>query len=692
MPAATTEASEPPITRVGTQPIYEALDSATGTLYVANSGDNTLSMIDTRACNLHHVSGCGRHWPTVPVGPSPFGVIVDAATHTVYATDFTAHEVTLFDATTCNAHVTTGCNRPKLTIHVGAWPSEGIVDPATGVVYVAGAGSTLISAIDGNACSTVRRACTGHQPFSTITAGGGAGSVELNPKTHTVYLVNYGWVNGQRFPGANTLSVIDAATCVHLDPAGCTPVATVNDVGVSPADLAIDPRTDTLYITNTYDFSGQKNGTVSVVDAQMCNAEDTAGCPTLVPTQVTVQADPDEQWFDPATRLVWINNQNSNTESVIDSRRCSAATPSGCQSLKPPTRTTGLSPSAVLADPQVGTVYVVDQNLNAVTLLPEVPNGRIAFAAPVQGSSQLFTINPNGTGLRQITHNSAQVGQYGLSWSPDGRGLLYSVAYPSGPDQMFKSLADGSGATLLSPPCTGNCLGDDDPVYSPDGTKIAFDRAWGPVVNDNATGGGAIFAMNADGSSPAQLTPTMTKTISGFQQAHWSPNGAKIVFVAYAQFVASWVGGNTRGPHYPSAIGIMNADGSGIRLLTPWRLDANSPSWSPDGTRILFDTYHDPITGESANLFTMRPDGSDRVELTHYVGGCPQAFADGWSPDGTQVLFSYFHISPFPTSCPGPGPEIGSLHILNLQSKRIRQLTSLGVSRDDVAAWGRWPG
>jgi DNA-binding beta-propeller fold protein YncE len=369
--AAPTLSSGPPTTRIGTQPIYEALDPATGTLYVANSGDNTLSMIDTRTCNIHRISGCRRHWPTVPIGGTPFGVIVDDATHTVYAVDFLANAVTLFDATTCNARVTTGCNRRKLTIRVVSQPSEGVVDPATGVVYVAGAGSSLVSAIDGNACSTVRRACTGHQPFATITAGGGAGAVKLNPKTHTVYVVNYGWVNGQRFPGANTLSVINAATCVPRDSAGCTPVATVKNVGVSPADLAIDPRTDTLYVTNTYDFSGKKTGTVSVVDARTCNAADTAGCSTLVPPQVRVQADPDEQWFDPATGLVWINNQKSNTESVINSRLCSAANLIGCQALKPPVRLAGRSPSAVLADPQVGTVYVVDQNSSAVALLSE---------------------------------------------------------------------------------------------------------------------------------------------------------------------------------------------------------------------------------------------------------------------------------------------------------------------------------
>jgi Tol biopolymer transport system component len=310
-----------------------------------------------------------------------------------------------------------------------------------------------------------------------------------------------------------------------------------------------------------------------------------------------------------------------------------------------------------------------------------VPNGTIAFSAPVQGRSQIFTVNPDGTGLRQITHSSAQAGAYGLSWSPDGRGLLYTVSYPSGPDAMFRSLADGSGTTPISPPCTGTCLGDDNPVYSPDGTSIAFERAFGPIVNNNATGV-AIFTMHADGTDLVQLTPEATSTISGYQQPHWSPDGTKIAFVAYAPFAASYVGGD--GPHFPSAIEVMNANGTDVRRLTPWRDDASNPSWSPDGRRILFNTYSEPVLGESANLFTMRADGTDRQKVTNYSGGYPQAAADSWSPDGKQIVYRLYR---FCTGC----SELGHVFLLNLHTMHARLLTRVGVTTDNLAAWGRKP-
>src|SRR6185312_9116174 len=48
-----------------------ALDEQTRTLYVANSGDNTVSVIDAAACNARVHSGCGRPAPALPVGISP---------------------------------------------------------------------------------------------------------------------------------------------------------------------------------------------------------------------------------------------------------------------------------------------------------------------------------------------------------------------------------------------------------------------------------------------------------------------------------------------------------------------------------------------------------------------------------------------------------------------------------------------
>lgn len=292
--------------------------------------------------------------------------------------------------------------------------------------------------------------------------------------------------------------------------------------------------------------------------------------------------------------------------------------------------------------------------------------GEIAFSARVHGVSQVFTVRPDGSQLRQVTHGGLQAGQFGLSWSPDGRGLLYTVTERNGIDRIVKSRADGGGATVISPTCTGSCLGDDDPVYSPDGRRIAFERAFGPVVNDNAAFV-AVFTMNADGSHLTQLTKTPKG--SADQKPQWSPDGSKIAFV-HDQ------------PNHQGAIEVMSADGRSIRRLTPLQIDATDPRWSPDGKRILFNTYADAVPYKSANLYAMRADGTNRVALTHYSGGTLQAFADDWSPDGTEIVFRRLAYS-------GIDTEVGGFYILDLRTKHIRRLTPVRLRYDAKAAWSK---
>jgi TolB protein len=307
-------------------------------------------------------------------------------------------------------------------------------------------------------------------------------------------------------------------------------------------------------------------------------------------------------------------------------------------------------------------------------------NGEIAFTRRVHTISQVFTVRPDGTRLRQVTHG-LPAGEHGLSWSPNGRGLLYTLGRPDGTDRIVKSLTDGRGAAVVSPACTGACLSDDDPNYSPDGKKIVFERAFGPVVNENPARV-AIFTINADGSHLTQLTRSAATQDS---QPQWSPDGTKIAFVRTH---------TTAKPKHTGAIEIMNADGSNIRRITPFAIDATDPHWSPNGKRLLFSTYAHPVQFKSANLFTMRADGTHRVALTHYTGGTLQAFADGWSPGGTQVLFHRMAFS-------GSNTEVGGFYILNLslehivdnaRTKHIRRLTRVRLRYDARAAWGPKPG
>jgi DNA-binding beta-propeller fold protein YncE len=190
----------------------------------------------------------------------------------------------------------------------------------------------------------------------------------VNPQTDTEYVVNGGQTSNN-VPEAHgdNLSVIDAATCLPSNTPGCTPLATVK-VGASPADLAIDQVTDTLYVTNTYDNTGKVFGTVSVVNGATCNANNRSGCAQRAP-QVVAQADPDEQTFDPVTRKVYVTNQRSDSLSAIDTARCNARDLRGCTPAIATVIPTGSQPDAIVADTRTGTLYVLDSADNAVAVL-----------------------------------------------------------------------------------------------------------------------------------------------------------------------------------------------------------------------------------------------------------------------------------------------------------------------------------
>jgi uncharacterized protein (TIGR03437 family) len=114
-----------------------------------------------------------------------------------------------------------------------------------------------------------------------------------------------------------------------------------------------------------------------------------------------------------------------------------------------------------------------------------------------------------------------------------------------------------------------------------------------------------IHVMNADGSNQTRLT-------NGFDEfPRWSPDGTRVVFQSF------------RGGH-ANEIYVMNADGTNQTRLTKNLSDDDllSPIFSPDGTRIAF-LFASTFGGEfiSAQISVMNADGSNPVKLTNtYVG------------------------------------------------------------------------
>ena len=106
----------------------------------------------------------------------------------------------------------------------------------------------------------------------------------------------------------------------------------------------------------------------------------------------------------------------------------------------------------------------------------ESRNGRIVFQAQAGAHRQLFTINPDGTGLRQVTRLA---GAEQPDWSPDGSTIAFD-APTAGGTRLFTVRPDGSGARAV-PLAAGGSSGA--PAFSPAGDGIAFLHSDGQIVD-----------------------------------------------------------------------------------------------------------------------------------------------------------------------------------------------------------------
>ncbi len=133
--ADTTDCTLVATTAVGVTPRFMAVDSATQTLYVSNKDSDTLSMVDTSTCSARQPTGCSRVPASVAVGHLPYGVVVNPRSDRVYVGLVGDSTMQSFDGTGCNAHETSGCAEIRVA-GTGGWPTNGVVDPAAGTVYV----------------------------------------------------------------------------------------------------------------------------------------------------------------------------------------------------------------------------------------------------------------------------------------------------------------------------------------------------------------------------------------------------------------------------------------------------------------------------------------------------------------------------------------------------------------------------
>jgi Tol biopolymer transport system component len=163
------------------------------------------------------------------------------------------------------------------------------------------------------------------------------------------------------------------------------------------------------------------------------------------------------------------------------------------------------------------------------------------FIGDVCVGQQLFLLNADGSGLRQLTQGEGNFNVRPV-WSPDGN----TIAYMSGPSpdearkaDIFFMQADGSNPQALTHGGSKevNC----DPAWSPDGSEIAF--------CSNRSGSYELYIMNRNGTNLRQITYSLP---DGVRHPSWSPDGRRIVFAT----AKAW------------RIYLVNVDGTNMTVLS----------------------------------------------------------------------------------------------------------------------------
>jgi DNA-binding beta-propeller fold protein YncE len=463
-----------------------AVDIATDTVYAANVGSNengdTLSVIDGATCNAHTANGCGQTPPTVTVGDNPEWVTVDQATGTVYTANTNDGTVSVLDGATCNAGNPNGCTQTPPTVTTGSSPTFMALDRARHTLFVLNQGDDTMSAIDTRSCNgNVSAGCQGRPANQQLhfnpPQGYNANSFALAGPSDTAFLVNAG---DEAFLGTTNL-----AGCTAIDHSGCrTEAPSAPGAELFPV---VDPANHTLYAGNT------NSPDVDVFNTDTCHAGDLGGC---APVAEIPMPDPQANLggLDQADHTLYASDPYSDTISVIDTDACSAAHPGGCPAQLPTlTVGPGLGPPA----------------LDAATHTLYAPYGGSANEVAVIDAGTCNATTQTGCGQ---TPASVAVGQ--------GTNL---IAVSQATDTVYAPSAGdpfGSGDTVaVINGATCNAT-DHNGCLNPVATVDAGPAPQGVAVDDATHS--VYVGIGADGDSPGALAIIDSATCNGAD-----PNGCR---------------------------------------------------------------------------------------------------------------------------------------------------------------------
>jgi len=279
--------------------------------------------------------------------------------------------------------------------------------------------------------------------------------------------------------------------------------------------------------------------------------------------------------------------------------------------------------------------------------IPPAYNGKIAFVAATEAGYEIYLLDCTNNNILRLTDNECI--DYSPVFSPDGSKIAFESDrdYSAG-EEIYIMDADGKNQVRLT--YTNPLSRDRSPVFTHDGSKIVF------VSNRDGEDNQEIYRMDITGSNQINLTNSSGNDVNPV----FSPDNTEIAYVSNHDDV------NVYGIYK------MNTDGSGkIRLASV----GQSPDFSPDGKHIVFNAMiQNPDWNDE--IFIMNTDGSNKLRISDYPGSTDRHDRNPkFSPDGSTIIFEsfqrYVHIS-------NPNPELYMIRIN--EGKTVVKLSSNGFS------------
>ncbi len=241
-------------------------------------------------------------------------------------------------------------------------------------------------------------------------------------------------------------------------------------------------------------------------------------------------------------------------------------------------------------------------------------DGRIAFDGP---DCQLYTINPDGTALVQVTHFRSRCAD-APAWSPDSTRIAFPLFNGDG-SSIYTTRADGTDLRLVT--TDGPGYFDFSVDYTADGKRILFSRC-----RPDPPGGCALYSVRFDGTHRQALTTYRHGIRAGADlRPQVSPDGQ---WLAFSRF--GWKGIDVQ-------VWLMPLDGSApAHPITPARIEGRSAKWDASGRSVYF--FRNSPTGYGDQVFRTPVSGSHVTQLT--FSPWPNGdISPGPSPSGDYVAF-----------------------------------------------------